>query len=128
MSDKYQLALIEYVKAKDAVSALSKRITVCIDNSRLAQHDVAPDDVPIDYLERAYMIDSVEEGVDEITRFYPYHDGDIVAYLTKSCQHALIAHLLIQERKLARKRLGVAKMRLTILGRNLMNAQSQTHF
>lgn len=53
-----------------------------------------------------------------------YLDDDEVVYrLTEECPHCLLAHQLVKQRRVARKRLGRAKATVTNLGRELMKKE-----
>ncbi len=114
MTDKYQAACIEYAGASKEV----KRLTKAIGNQSLRCFE-ANGDTDQEHLKKAYKISS--DGFDpyygcyELT--YEHHDGCPESYLLETCEHCHKSHLLIQERKEARKRFGVAKRRISVLGR-----------
>ncbi|CAO3886250.1 hypothetical protein [Achromobacter mucicolens] len=101
--DKCQQAILALNLAVQEVNRLSDEIGKSIEASLVAQD--APDGVisyrhqSINWLERAYALDYDDDG----DRRHAHHDGDVDAYLAANCQHALLAHQLIQQRKQAKK-------------------------
>lgn len=117
MSDKYQAAIVEYRNANLAVRSLSRRIgehlSAC-QEAAIAAHDEIPEDGKSPHLKEAYSYEP--DGMYDWQRCY---DDPAEDYLKEACPHCYAAHFLIQERKEARLRLGVAKRRLMAIGRAL---------
>ena len=111
--DRYQQAILEHHQAAAQVLGLSNAIGAALEASFAAQ--TKDDGTYINYLERAYKIDHEDDG----QAYFANHDGDPATYLAEHCPHALRAHELVQERKLAKKRRGMARRRITILGKEL---------
>lgn len=125
MADKYREACIEYAKRSADVRALSKKIGDALgdcSNSQLAAFNKDHPGswmIPVfaEHLKMAYAMDREHDGAGGYEPYFVNHDDDVIGYLTETCPHCLAAHLAIQERKAARKRLGIAKQRIGILGR-----------
>ena len=107
--------LISLAKNRINYERLNRLIGEEISASISAQNYTGGSNIPVDYLELAYEW----KRCDEDNFYYQHHDGDIEAYLSSKCQHALNAHRLIQERKEARKQYGIAKARVTRLSNRL---------
>lgn len=124
--DKYQQAILALNVAVQEVHRLSEEIGKAIEASLVAQDP--PDDVisyrhqSINWLERAYALDYDDDG----DRRHAHHDGDVDAYLAAHCQHALLAHQLIQQRKAAKKDRASARRWITKLGKELAAANKGT--
>lgn len=124
MNDKYKDACSEYAKASADVRRLSKVIGDALSACHSAQEPVLQevDGVEVldsvDHLKMAYAMD--KEPADSgygYQLYFANHDGDVGGYLQGRCSHCYAAHMAIQERKESRRRLGVAKRRICILGR-----------
>lgn len=115
---KLEEAVIALVRAKDEVRRLTTEIGNAIFESQKAQ---GFDKQPIDWLKLAYERES-EFCENTYSREYYYvnHEEDIEGYLAEHCEHALRAHHLIQERKEARRVVGAASRRVSVMGRNLI--------
>lgn len=129
MTDKYRAACVEYVAAKDEIKRLGKAIGAALEACTSARADAlfksgnfrarfsaeakAHDDGT--HLKTAYSMAQDPDSYYGV--FYEHHDGDVEEYLRGVCLHCLKAHQLIQERKAARKRFGIAKRRISMLGR-----------
>lgn len=117
MSDKYQAAIVEYRQANLAVRSLSSRIadhlSACQEAAIAANIDL-PEDGKSPHLKEAYSYES--DGMYDWQRSY---DDPAEDYLKDACPHCYAAHFLIQERKEARLRFGVAKRRLMGLAKSL---------
>lgn len=120
---KLEEALIALVLAKDEVRRLTTEIGNAIFESHKAQ---GLDKQPIDWLKLAYERES-EFCHNTYCREYYYvnHDDDIEGYLAAHCGHSLRAHHLIQERREARRAVGAASRRVSVMGRNLVKAKEQ---
>lgn len=114
---KAEQALIAYAKARNDVARLSKLIGEAL----LYSFESQPKGEDIDWLANAYEMQQgpADHGHGWV-KTYTHHDNDVEGYLGEHCQHALRAHLLIQERKQARKQLGIAKRRLTVIANGLL--------
>ena len=119
-------AVIALVQAQNEVRRLGKAIGDAINDSYAAQTENGGEYT--NWLELAYKWEVVpaDTGWGE-DRAYVNHDGDVEAYLAEHDPHALRAHHLIQERKEARKRLGIARRRLSVMGKALIKKQEQHH-
>lgn len=127
--DKYQTAIVQMVLAQDKLKRQTKEISEALQASYEEQTKdqvfsafLQKEHAYIDYLARAYEMETDEESsrYGFVERYYPYHDGDVEAYLAEHDKHALQAHKIIQERKKTKKELGIAKRRVALLGRNLL--------
>lgn len=129
MTDKYRAACVEYVAAKDEIKRLGKAIGAAREDCQTAQaaqylreHPEkgifdATSAVKVDHLSLAYEMTADPEGYDFGSMYFVHHDGDVEEYLRGVCLHCLKAHQLVQSRKEARKRFGIAKRRISMLGR-----------
>lgn len=117
-------ALVEQVKALDEVNRLSRLIGTEIARSYDAQA-VPYGKEPTDWLKLAYERDYESDGSYGRQYFYVNHEEDVEGYLAENCRYALQAHLLIQERKEARRLLGIARRRVSFMGRNLLKKEDQ---
>ena len=118
---KYEAALIELSRAKAAVSELTTQIGDASKASFDAQ--TADGGKYIDWLNMAYQMTYEETDWGGTEKSHVHHDGDPAEYLREKCVHSLRAHELIQLRKLARKRLGLAKRRITVMANTLAKHQ-----
>lgn len=116
MSEKYKNACIEYAKASADVRRLTQTIRdasyACWERQNGCGEHLGQS---VEHLKLAYEMES--EGGYNV---YVNHDADVEGYLAETCRHCLDAHLAIQERKQARQRLGIAKRRIGMLGRNAL--------
>ncbi len=119
---KLEEALIALVLAKDEVRRLTTEIGNAIFESHKAQ---GLDKQPIDWLKLAYERDRESDGSYGWVDYYVNHDDDIEGYLAEHCEHSLRAHRLIQERKAARRLVGTASRRVSVMGRNLVKGLEQ---
>lgn len=119
-------AVIALVRAGNEVRCLGKAIGHALDDSYAAQTENGGKYT--NWLELAYKWEVVpaDTGWGE-DRAYVNHDGDVECYLAEHCPHALRAHRLIQDRKEARKRLGIARRRITTMGKALLKQQDANH-
>ena len=108
MTDKYKAAIVEYRAANLAIRSLTTEIGKHLEACAAKRPDDTDPKSP--HLSEAYSVDSDEYG-----RFPAYADP-AEDYLIDACPHCYEAHKLIQERKDARKRFGIAKRRLMSLG------------
>ena len=106
-------ALIALSQALSAVKAAKAQIGDALEASYNAQ--TANGGAYTDWLHLAYQTEHDDDGF----RFHSNHVGDPEIYLADKCPHMLRAHLLIQERKALRRRLGAAKGRVTKLANEL---------
>lgn len=122
-----ETAVIELVRAQDEVRRLGKEIGEALCKSEEAQGQVPFGGKSVNWLKMAYERDS-EYCHNTYSREYWYvnHDDDIEGYLAEHCEHALRAHLLILERKEARRRVGMVRRRISLMGRNLIKASERT--
>lgn len=121
MSDKYKAACIEYAAAGAEVRRLGKLIgehcTACYE-AQCGTHPEGPASPPIDHLELAYAMENAPcDSGHGYQRIHSNHDDDVEGYLAELCPHCLAAHKAIEQRKEVRKRFGIAKRRISILGR-----------
>lgn len=116
-------AVVELVKAQDAVKCLTKQIVAAMDESINAQVSAESGNPyePVDWLKLAWAMEwePADCGYGR-QRYFVNHDDDVLGYLEQNCPHALRAHLLIQDRKAARRVLGAAKRRVSVMGRALL--------
>ena len=98
-------ALIQLAWRKDELQKLTDLI---YENIWLSWKDTGKE-----YLNLAYEHEYSENDNGDTVIAYKNHNGNIEDYLFKHCKYALKAHQLVQERKVARKALGVAKARIT---------------
>ncbi len=118
-------ALVEQVKALGEVNRLSKLIGIQIILSFEAQ-PVACGEEPKAWLKLACEAEWGPSDSDYgDKRYHVNHEDDIDGYLAEHCQYALQAHLLIQERKEARKLLAIARRCVSIMGRSLLKQANQ---
>lgn len=111
MTDKNQLAIINYAEKQQAVKYLSKRIGKCFYECVFFHYgsDSVTYNKPC-LLEGYSKVDNQQEG------FY----DDIVDYLHEeknACKFCLEANELIKQRKVARQSFGRAKARITKLAK-----------
>lgn len=128
MSDKYKAACREYAAAHAEIKHIAREIgqafAECDHVQQLAWLKANPGKeiwaAPQfeHHLKAAYAMDRgpSDSGYGE-DRYYANHDDDVEGYLAEVCPHCLAAHLAIQKRKAARKRFGIAKRRITVLGK-----------
>ena len=124
-----EAALIEFACKKAAYDALSKGISEALQASHSAQ---IPENLNVwgaripdikDWLKLAYEMEREPAGDGYPSEsYFVNHEDDVEGYLAENCQHALRAHRLIQERKVARKALGVARRRVTLMANRLARA------
>ena len=126
-TDKYQAACVEYQEARQEVlrlkkaigDALSDCLSKQVDDWEKAHPGKEAWELPgalkqVDHLKEAYEI--TRDPEEYFRPYYENHDGDPAKYLADLCPHCLKAHQLIQDRKEARKRFGIAKRRISTLG------------
>lgn len=118
---KYEAALIELSLAKMAVRRLKTQIGEALQASLESQ--TSDGGKYIDWLNMAYQMYYEETDWGGTSKSHVHHDGDPAEYLREKCVHSLRAHELIQLRKLARKRLGLAKRRITVMANTLAKHQ-----
>lgn len=114
---KLESALVDWIRAKDAVAAINKQIGVALWNSWEALTDEQRQDMKVNHwlklaYERAY--EGPYDGW-----YYVNHEEDVEGFLAEHCKHALLAHQLIQQRKPLRAALGVAKRRVSVMARSI---------
>ncbi len=119
-----EYAVMAMIEAKDVVDGLSRQIGEAISESWSAQYKPCGPE-PKDWLKLAYEQNYESDGNYGRQYYYVNHEDDIEGFLAEKCQHALKAHLLIQERKEARKALAVARRRVAVMGRNLLKKRSE---
>lgn len=116
--NKAEQFLIELSRASAEVKRLSAAIGDALSSS--IEEQQADGGLYTDHLNAAYQIEYEEDDFTGRTRrYHANHDGDVAAYLAARCKHSLRAHELIQERKAARKRLGIARRNVTSLSNRL---------
>lgn len=122
---KFESAVREYGRAQREIKRLSSALcdarAACY-NAQEAEHqklhgkqtfdELYPELVFVDHLKTAYEFLRDDDGVG-----YHVTEEEPGAYLARTCPHCLAAHNLIQERKEAKQRFGVAKRRISFLGR-----------
>ncbi len=112
MIEKYQKACQEYVKWKSKIKELSNSVGESLSGCFWEQHNKGVKS-PENHLKHAYGL-----GVyDPENERFVYPNGTPEEYLKETCNHCYQAHLLIQERKEARKQFGIAKRRISMLGK-----------
>ena len=135
--DKYQLALIDLALKTKYLASVNKQIANNLRYSYQSAEDKFDKDWngwPVEpqewrdlggknlWLHRAYKIEREHYGSGMYDEYYAYHDDDVEGYLAENCRFALAAHQLIQERKEAKKALGIAKRRVTFLENRLLDS------
>jgi hypothetical protein len=129
---KVELALVELARLNKQIkyinSLISEQILLSMENeppnaSALSGHKC---DGKSYWLYMAYWLSMDGDGpYSQRDYYYENHEGDVEGYLAEHCQHALKAHLLIQERKVIRKQLGIAKRRVTFFANRLLAETGQ---
>ena len=109
--DKYRAACAEYAKWQPEIDRLTGAIGAALECCMSIR-----DDGKSAHLKDAYC---VLYGDDEKI-YHVNHDGDVSAYLAGVCPHCLEAHKAIKDRQDARKQYGIAKRRISQLGRGLL--------
>lgn len=109
---KTDQALIAFSRANARVKDLGNRIGDALSESSVRATNLG---LPGNWLSLAY--ERTEGPGGEV--LYLNHGGDIEHYLGERCMYALLAHQLIQERKAARKELGIAKRRVNMIANKL---------
>lgn len=115
-------ALAELGRANAEVEKLTGCLVKSLQAMQDAQTNGDPEAPWTDWLAEGYRMTFEEmEGPwdDAPRRYFVNHDGDVAAYLIQHCHFALNAHLVIQERKEARKRRAIARRRITLMARHL---------
>lgn len=116
--DKYRAAIIEYRAANLSVKEITKKI-----GENLSSCGDLSEDGKSPHLKEAYRWEAYRRESDGC--FYerhPAYDDPAEEYLKDACPHCYAAHNLIQERKDARQRFGVAKRRLMAMAKALEGA------
>ena len=114
---KLEEALVEWIRARDVVAAINKKIGQALCDSLEAMTDDQRENMKRNHwLELAYerKYAGPYEGW-----YYVHHEDDVEGFLAENCKHALLAHQLIQQRKPLRAALGVAKRRVSVMARAL---------
>lgn len=115
-------ALAELGRANAEVAKLTSYLVKSLRAMQEAQTKGDPYAPWTDWLALAYEI-TYDEGDRETghepCKYHTNHDGDVAAYLHQHCEYALNAHLVIQQRKEARKRRAIARRRITLMARHL---------
>lgn len=109
--DKYRAACAEYAKWQPEIDRLTTAIGAALEGCRNIR-----DDGKSQHLKDAY---EVLYGDDE-KMYHVNHDGDVSAYLAGICPHCLDAHIQIKARREARRQYGIAKRRISQLGRGVL--------
>lgn len=136
--NKYESALLELAKATKALKVMNQAIGKALDESQKEAEKSWPKDgwgiskpppewedfTKNGWLALAYKIEREHYGSGVFDSYFVNHDDDVRGYLSERCQHALLAHDLIQERKELKKDLGVAKRRVTFLSNRLLEASN----
>lgn len=113
MTDKYQKACQEYVKWQLEIKKLSKKIGESLSGCFWEQNRNGAQS-PETHLKHAYTLGVYDPENERIV----YINDTPEEYLKKTCNYCYQAHLLIQQRKEARKQFGITKRRITMLGAN----------
>lgn len=114
---KLEEALVKWIRARDAVNAISKQIgSALYDSLEAMTYDQRENMKRNHWLELAY--ERKYEGPYE-GWYYVNHEDDVEGFLAENCKHALLAHRLIQQRKPLLVALGVAKRRVSVMARAL---------
>ena len=114
---KTDQALIELSRASSKVAALTRAIGEAMKCSYEAQ--TANGGTYTDWIELAYKVERVEDEWGRPHWRHANHDNDVDGYLVDHCPHAMVAHRLIKERKEARKVLGIARRRVSVIANRL---------
>ena len=126
MSEKYKHACTEYAKASAEVRRISRVIGNALSACAVEQIDAYAKDYPngyfgepniVNHLKLAYEMDKERDGCGRYEKYFVNHEDDVEGYLLEQCPHCYTAHMAIQERKKARQVLGVAKRRISFLGK-----------
>jgi hypothetical protein len=120
MDKKLIAAVVDYYLSQQEVKRLSQAIGSALADCYETQCPPGSDTKIVEHLKDAYTLDCDNE---DYGRRY-LTNGDPALYLAETCPHCLAAHNLIQDRKAARKRFGIAKRRVSMLGRSLSKGQA----
>jgi hypothetical protein len=114
MSDKFKLACIEYAKWQRETKRLTRKLSEAFADCPASKRG----DGKSEHLLSAYAVVYEEDGHSWRRAVqFENHDGDVDGYLAEVCPACHRAHLIIQERKVAKKQFGIAKRRISLLGR-----------
>ena len=122
-----EAAILQLALARLSVDVLSARIRDSLKACDDRQRAKNPGKPTANHLEAAYAMHR-DESAEEYDRelVYTNHEYDDPGmYLAEVCSHCFNAHEAIQERKLARKRHGIAKSRVSRLGSMLLKAANK---
>ena len=120
-----EAAVVDLVRAQDEVRRLSREIGDAIWKSHDAQGQMPFGKLPIDWLKLAYERDYESDGSYGRQYYYVNHEEDVEGYLAEHCEHALRAHLLIQKRREAKRKVGTMRRRVSLMGRNLIKGMER---
>lgn len=112
--EKYKTACQQYVYWQTQIKQLSKQIGSYISDCFWDQHRKGVEET-VNHLKEAYALGVYNPESNSMT----YPNGTPEEYLKATCNHCYEAHLLVQKRKDARKQFGIAKRRITMLGKSL---------
>jgi len=122
MDAKLISAVVAYYHAQQSIKRLThgigESLRVCLD----VQDPPGSDVLIVDHLKNAYAMTRDESGDGQyggVSEAYYVTGMPPEDYLAETCPYCLTAHKLIQERKEARKQFGIAKRRISALGRSL---------
>lgn len=115
-------AVIALIEAQNNVRRLGRAIGEAMQASYETQ--TSNGGTYTDWLEAAYKREHENNGYTDAV-YYVNHDDDVEGYLAEHCSHALRAHNLIQERKAARKQLGICRRRISVMGAALLRAREE---
>lgn len=111
--DKYKSAIIDYAICQNEFKRLTQKIGYCylrcIESNGGVDHE---------HIKKAYAYTWKISGWGYCgERVFTHHEWDDPKdYLAEICEHCHAAHLLIQDRKVAKAKFGVAKRRISFLG------------
>jgi hypothetical protein len=118
-AEKALLACVEYAKAKADVARLSKEIGEALEGcySAFAQGRTHWENLHKyeSHLSRAFAYEVGEREYGEPGRIYLTAEEQ--AEVLAECPHCMAAYKAVQARKEAKKRLGIAKRRIGIIGK-----------
>jgi len=122
MDAKLISAVVAYYHAQQSIKRLTQEIGESLGFCLDAQTPPGSDCLFVDHLKNAYAMTRDESYDDEYwtcPKAYYVTGMPPEDYLAETCPYCLTTHKLIQERKEARKQFGIAKRRISALGRSL---------
>lgn len=123
MSDRALKACTEYARINAEIKALSRELSDALSKCRGVDPAPYPGSVS-DLLYAAHSETHLKRIYRGVVEEHPcgleirfLNDKEICARLMNECDHCLVAHMAIQQRKAARRRLGATKAFITKIGK-----------